>query len=118
MMPLRIRRLPYPEIVMSPYKTALLIIAFLIAQSNAIAASPEPIGADVDVIAKLAKEKAKRHGRDGNQYATTGVNGGDDVPCGNVDIGNFVSGNKGGRGPKEITVVITGDVINANNKCK
>lgn len=102
-------------------KIAALILAFFIAQEYALAANPEPMGADVDVIAKLAKEKAKRHGqngRNGSQDAANGINGGDDAPCGNVDIGNFVSGNKGGRAPREITVVITGDVINANNKCK
>ena len=36
--------------------------------------------------------------------------------CGTVDIGNVVN-NKGFGGPKKIDVIITGDIINANNKC-
>ena len=106
---------------MNPSRIALLILILSIAPLQASAANPEPMGADVDIIAKLAKEKAKRHGQDGrngNQGTANAINGNDDAACGNVDIGNFDSGNKGGRAPKEITVVITGDVINANNKCK
>ncbi len=40
-----------------------------------------------------------------------------DLQCGSVNIGNVVNP-KGFGGPKEIDVIITGDVINANNKCK
>ena len=102
-------------------RIALTVLTLLVAAQCASAANPEPMGTDVDIIAKLAKEKAKRHGQDGrnsNQSSANALNGESDAACGNVDIGNFVGGNKGGRGPREITVVITGDVINANNKCK
>jgi hypothetical protein len=34
-----------------------------------------------------------------------------------VNIGNVITGGKPGFQPREVTVVITGDVINANNKC-
>ncbi len=40
----------------------------------------------------------------------------DDADCGTVDIGNVVN-NAGFGGPREIDVIITGDIINANNKC-
>jgi len=40
----------------------------------------------------------------------------DDGDCGTVDIGNVVN-NKGFGGPKKIDVIITGDIINANNDC-
>lgn len=40
----------------------------------------------------------------------------DNSGCGSVDIGNTLVPDFGG--PKEINVIITGDVINANNKCK
>ena len=38
--------------------------------------------------------------------------------CGNIDIGNVDTGKKIGFGPRDVTVVITGDVINANNNCQ
>jgi hypothetical protein len=37
--------------------------------------------------------------------------------CGSVNVGN-VSNQRGARGPKEVIVVVKGDVINANNKCR
>lgn len=37
--------------------------------------------------------------------------------CGSLNIGN-VSNQRGARGPKEVTVIVTGDVINANNNCR
>jgi hypothetical protein len=75
-----------------------------------------------DLIAKIAKDKAKRH--DGaarfNPSGTSDlvVDGSAAGNCGNIDIGNVNT--KGGspfKGPREITVVVTGDVIN-NGKCR
>ena len=45
------------------------------------------------------------------------IAGVDEEKCGTVDIGN-VKQNKVFNVPKEIDVIITGDVINTGNKCK
>jgi len=72
--------------------------------------------------AKLSRHKAKERvskneaqkdysvGRDENSDEL------EDEECGTVDIGNVVN-NKGFGGPKQIDVIITGDIINANNDC-
>ena len=76
------------------------------------------------MIAKLAKDKAHR---DAAVNSDSALPGGDMVfngasagrsSCGNVDIGNIVSTSPGWRGPQQITVVVTGDVVNAGNNCK
>ncbi len=110
---------------MNRLATALLYAAALVAfgaPQFSAAANTEPLNVEADILAKLAKEKAKRHGADSRGVNSSGsaaaMNADQDAPCGNVDIGNFVSNGRGGRAPKDITVVITGDVINANNKCR
>jgi hypothetical protein len=35
-----------------------------------------------------------------------------------VDIGNITTTGPAWRAPREITVVVTGDVVNAGNSCK
>lgn len=75
---------------------------------------------DAAIRAKVAKEKTKqaRSDRKGDKEepADGAESGGNE--CGRIDIGNFYAGNKPVRGGPEITVLITGDVINANNHCK
>ena len=72
--------------------------------------------------AKLAKHKArervsKNEAQKDYSIGTEDDNEtSDDDECGTVDIGNVVN-NKGFGGPKQIDVIITGDIINANNKC-
>lgn len=69
--------------------------------------------------AKLARIKAKQRGRQAqSQNSQPGSeNPTDKGGCGSIDIGN-VTNERGSRGTREITVIITGDVINANNNCK
>lgn len=68
--------------------------------------------------AKVAKFKAKQTStQQGGTNASSAAAQNEAGSCGGVDIGNSV-GAKPGHAPKEIVVVITGDVINANNKCK
>lgn len=71
--------------------------------------------------AKVAKQKSKmnapsdeqsRWGEDGS-----GVGGADEARCGNVDIGNVNTAGSNRR-IRENIVIITGDVINANNRCR
>jgi len=72
--------------------------------------------------AKLSRHKAKE--RVSRNEANKGYEIGDnddsssaeEEDCGTVDIGNVVN-NKGFGGPKQIDVIITGDIINANNDC-
>jgi len=86
------------------------------------AANPkaEPDDLDVELLAQIAKERAKGNsqktaaGRAGDGAAATDKDG-----CGNIGIGNiFTGGNVGFRPPREVTVIVTGDVISANNRCK
>lgn len=67
--------------------------------------------------AKVAKHKAKQNSLKQSVNASSAEAQNESDSCGGVDIGNSI-GNKPGKTPKEIVVVITGDVVNANNKCK
>ncbi|MEK6748379.1 MAG: hypothetical protein AABY83_04145 [Pseudomonadota bacterium] len=65
--------------------------------------------------AKVARLKARQNAA--SATAGSGV-GGAKGNCGGVDIGN-VTNQKGSKQAKqEVTVVITGDVVNMGNKCK
>lgn len=37
--------------------------------------------------------------------------------CGSLNLGNVVN-QRGARGPREVNIIVTGDVINANNRCR
>lgn len=66
--------------------------------------------------AKVAKQRAKQNTQ--RRDVTTGDSNEAGSGCGNVDIGNAQGGRPGFSGPKEIIVVVKGDIINTNNKCK
>ena len=74
-------------------------------------------GLNAGHAAKVARERAK-------QDAARSARADDaqererDGDCGNLEIGNVDVGNRPGRTPREITVVVRGDVINTNNKCR
>lgn len=101
---------------------AVTLIALCCVSASAFSATAEPLNVDADMLARLAKEKARRHSAyiPRGQSAADAVNGDGEnsAACGNVDIGNFVSNGRGSRAPREINVIITGDVINANNNCR
>lgn len=65
--------------------------------------------------AKVAKSRAKQSVFSAGNSDANDANGSDG--CGNVDIGNFTN-TRPGRAPKEIIVVVEGDVINSGNRCK
>ncbi|MBX2868103.1 MAG: hypothetical protein KTR18_05485 [Acidiferrobacterales bacterium] len=71
--------------------------------------------------AKLARHKVKQRveKNDRQEDYSPGdkeLNNAENEDCGTVDIGN-VFNDKGFGGPKKIDVIITGDIINANNDC-
>lgn len=86
--------------------------------TNAQAVETEVSDMDDLLRAKVAKHKAKQTSINQSVEANSAAEQNEGGSCGGVDIGNSVGNNKPGKAPKEILVVITGDVINANNKCK
>jgi len=93
---------------------ALSLLGLLGIGQVAYATAPGPSNIDAEHRALIAKERTKRGAK--------GTNGGsgegrEQSPCGSVDIGNVFAG-KPGKNPREVTVIVTGDVINANNQCK
>jgi hypothetical protein len=107
---------------------ALMVVALAspFAPSARAAANPnaEPQDMEVDLLAKLAKERSKanaeRSADKAGQQRTPGQDaGGASDGCGNVGIGNvFTGGAPGFQPPREITVIVTGDIISANNRCR
>jgi hypothetical protein len=99
-------------------KTKLWIAAVaavgLVVPGAAQAVSAEPTDSDDRSLAKIARARAKTAGS--AQAKTQAKNGSNDSSC-DLNIGNTVN-TRPGAGPKEIIVVVQGDVINANNKCK
>jgi hypothetical protein len=73
---------------------------------------------DPRLLAKIARTKAKQAPLLAAENGNGSGNGSSSPNCGGVDIGNITVPQGAGVGPREVTVVITGDVINANNKCK
>jgi cytoskeletal protein RodZ len=81
------------------------------------AATPEPMDFEPQVLAKLAKEKARASSQNAQDAAAASSRkAGQD--CGAINIGNVVGGNRTGFSPTEVNVIITGDVINANTRCR
>lgn len=92
------------------------------------APTAEPPDLDPEVLAKLAQHRAKAStlnnstlnnraaasGRGSGSNGAAGVPGAD---CGALAIGN-VANSRIGFQPREVNVIITGDVINANNNCR
>jgi hypothetical protein len=75
----------------------------------------EPGDADDRTLAKTARARAKMS--NASQAKSKGKDGGDENSSCDLNIGN-VTTTRPGTAPKEIIVVVQGDVINANNKCK
>jgi hypothetical protein len=66
--------------------------------------------------AKLARHKAQMKLASKKGDSKNGA-GGDSDKCGSIDVGN-VTNNKPGRPVREVTVIVDGPIINANNKCR
>ena len=100
---------------------ALLGIALVALVQGAFAANAEPMDLDADILAEIAKEKV-RATTQARQTANAGKPGkAGDKPaaeCGAISIGNVIGNGRIGFSPIDVNVIIVGDVINANNKCK
>jgi len=96
---------------------ALVVQAAAFAPLPAQAADAETIDIPEHIRAKMARFRTKNfdEGSDRSSFRErrSGVIGG----CGGVNVGNVSGGPGAGSLPRQVTVVITGDVINANNKC-
>jgi hypothetical protein len=80
---------------------------------------PDGIVAKMDRLSSKQINMRDRGARAGNSAdgLAHGSSSGRTTPsCGSVDIGN-VTTNPFGGGPRQVNVLIKGDVINANNKC-
>lgn len=101
-------------------KTISILITLFFAFSLAPLSYAGEEGLEDDTLAKIARAKAKKRGeyqRDKSSERDGGGGGGGFGKCGSLNIGNVVAPKRGAT-PREVTVVVTGDVINANNKCK
>jgi hypothetical protein len=107
-------------------RTVLTLIPVLAAAGTAFAVDAEPSGIAEDTQAKIARARAKAGGaglpknnRPSDTHHDTGSAGGGapGLPNCGVNIGNSVGAPRG-QAPREIIVVVKGDVVNANNKCK
>jgi hypothetical protein len=102
--------------------SALILALSLFLPAAARSVDAEPTGLDEDALAKMAKARAKSHSQPAKQDSSSMLAGDEAASqkglssCG-INIGNSVN-SKPGKAPKEIIVVIRGDVINANNRCK
>jgi len=107
----------------------LLILAFaMIAAAPDVSLVSQALAGEIELNdiqnAKLARHKAReRVMRNEKQEdylddsSGPGPSSADDGDCGTVDIGNVVNNKGSFGGPKAIDVIITGDIINANNDC-
>jgi hypothetical protein len=105
-----------------PIARALLGAAMAAMAAGALAvANPEPLDLDPDILAEIARQRARAttHARLGANAGRAGK--GSTTPtaeCGSLSIGNVVGGGRIGFSPIDVNVVIVGDVINANNRCR
>jgi hypothetical protein len=107
-------------------KIKLLSIAFtatILCSPLTHAASADPMDIDPNLQAKIAREKLKQTRGAGGSNMENGMsnmgNSNKNSGCGQVDIGNSDSSQKGSRAmsQREKTVIVTGPVINAT-KCR
>jgi hypothetical protein len=98
---------------LSAIAACVLLPWHLVTAGDALAASTNPMD-DADLNARIAHVKAKSKAR----AAKAGEKAGraDEIDeskeCGRVDIGNVATPARG-RQPREVTVIVTGDVINS-----
>jgi hypothetical protein len=95
---------------------SLIALISIVSALPTLAASDKPLDVDIDTLAKIAKQRSKKFYDPKANAEHSDENGGKE--CGALNIGTFQSDGKSSRAPREITVVVTGDVINAFNECK
>lgn len=109
---------------MEKHITLTAIVAALAIAAGAVqaAATAEPMDIEPELLSRLALERAKGNqlGKKQRGVGTPAARDGSNplAECGAVNIGNVLTGGRPGFQPREVTVVITGDVVNANNRCR
>ena len=112
----------------------LIAIGLLSGAAAARAADTEASELPDGIVAKMARLNSKmgvdRGGPSSNALddsspagrARAGASGpagaGANPACGSLNVGNVTTGGRIGAAPREVNVIIKGDVINANNKCR
>ncbi|WP_140628722.1 hypothetical protein [Methylibium rhizosphaerae] len=101
----------------------IVVLALACAAAQAGNANAEPMDLEPEMLSKLALERAKtssqRSAASRDLKRSTSDAGASPVAeCGALSIGNINTNGRIGFTPREVTVVITGDVINANNRCR
>lgn len=98
-----------------------LALALPFALAHAVPTT-EPLDIDPDFMADIAKQKARANamGSSSKQKQKGPGNRSADpsAECGSINIGNVVGNRRVGFAPVDINVVVLGDVLNMNNKCK
>ena len=100
---------------------ALFVAAWLALQGACVfAATADPMDLDADILAEIAKEKARANSLRAPAKKEKGDKAGADKSndCGSINIGNVVGNRRVGFAPIDINVVVVGDIFNVNNKCK
>jgi len=106
-------------------KTRLAAIAVILAIGGMVSpvysTDSEPSDLPESSLAKLAKARAKSSTMGAGQRSSSGGSSASGEnpgisDCG-INIGNSINAPRGAA-PKEIIVVVKGDVINADNRCK
>jgi hypothetical protein len=95
-----------------------LLLLLASAPTTATAARDEVWEVEEEVLAQMARMKVRKHT---DNQARSGLSqlskeaGSSNAGCGNLNVGN-VRGNRRGS-DQNVTVIVTGNVINANNRC-
>jgi hypothetical protein len=115
-------KLPRSSRHLAPWLGAVLALHCALALA---VPTTEPLEIDPDMAADIAKQKARANSmRDARQKDQKGnkngdKNGADSTnDCGSVNIGNVIGNRRIGFAPVDINVIVLGDILNINNKCK
>jgi hypothetical protein len=92
----------------------MIIFGVFMIQSPVVTAGDPSVNPKMN--AKIARIKAKQRAL-ARKNGTEGGAGRNSDGCGNIAIGN-VTNEKGAQATRDLTVVVTGDVISTGNKCK
>ena len=89
-------------------------------QCWAVDPDPDPSDMDPGVLAKMARLKHKNlDGGDSSNTVRVNGNSLGAAQCGSINVGNVIAPQQRlGQQPREINVIVTGSIVNANNKCK
>ena len=108
---------PLPMLMLAAVLAVSILATCLLTIGTAHAATAEPMDFEPQVLAKVAKEKAKSNSIASQEAAQKGGQRDVGAECGAVNIGNVVGNGRVGFAPTEVNVIITGDVINAT-RCR